>query len=75
MNANRIQRTSKFEVQSFDGGYAVFLATYEYHPRTGRTENILNRKVTKVYGHEMAAQRHLERIQDSEVFKNFRNRQ
>lgn len=79
MNSNKIERKSEFEVQSFDGGYAVFLATYETveHIRTGVVEKqiVSNQKISHVYGHKVPAFRQMARMMDSQPFNSFRKRQ
>lgn len=74
--SNQITRTSKFEVQSFDGGYAVFLATYETveHVHTGKIEKqiVSNRKLSRVFGHRVPAYREMARMMDSQPFSNFK---
>lgn len=76
---NKVERQSKFEVQSFDGGYAVFLATYETveHTRTGQVERqiVTNQRLSKPFGHQVPAFRQMARIMDSEPFTSFRKKQ
>lgn len=79
MLQNQIIRQSKFEVQEFDGGFAVFLATYETvkHVKTGAVDHqiISNKRISRVFPHKVPAYRRMALVMDSAPFNNFRKSQ
>lgn len=75
--SNKVTLQTKLEVQEFNGGWAIYAATYEQveHVRTGIVEKpqiIRNQKISRVFGDERIAHRELNTFANSEPFTSFR---